>query len=181
MKDFLQPAYTFGIPPQTFWERFCCRQEEKMIKMPCRTFHWGILWQKDCDGWTCFESLGPKGVAPTRFDYPFAYIYRVKKLASYVTPYDVGSVISHYGECLYDNQVNVRMGIWLLAHTYLHIDLPIKRNGKYNCVELVNAAVMDLVLKLNGIQVSLVPPNTYPYPVLLEHSPELEFIGEYKI
>ena len=135
---------------------------------------------KDGRGWTCVESIY-KGPAITRFAYPMAYIYRIKKLGFLISNYDMVSVASEYGDLPYDWVGNFDMSAWLLARHYLRINLPVRKSTvRFNCVELVNAMAYDLVERLTGDKHgSLVPPDVYPLPVYLENSPELEYLGEW--
>jgi hypothetical protein len=174
----LKSGYLFGIPPQGCIEKWCCSEMQKLTGVISRTFHWGMLFMEDSCGWTCVESIY-KGPAITRFEYAKAHIYRIRKQEGPVCQHDIISVASEYGEYPYDWMVNYKMAAWLLFQHYLHTELPVKINHKLDCVELVNAMSIDLVDRFCGDPDGgrLVPPDIYPLPVYLDHSPALEYLG----
>jgi hypothetical protein len=155
----------FGTPPSGWLANLAC----KIVK--AKTFHWGIIIGKDKDGYITSESLG-KGTSVSRFVYPKAYIYRIKKLRHEPETYKLVSYHSIYGNTLYDMQVNFLTGIWFILKHYLKIVIPVIKNHTFNCQEHV--VYMSVMLGAK-----IIPDNEYPYCVNLENSPQLDYIGEY--
>jgi hypothetical protein len=167
----LKNAYLAGIPPEGFLAKLIC----KILK--AKTFHWLIIVgeNKFSDISNCkyitSESLG-KGTSIARFNYPKAYIYRIKGLRH--EPYSMRLIGYHslYGDTVYDMQVNILTGIWFLLKHYLKIVIPVIRNHTFNCQEHV-------IYMASMLGVKLIPDDEYPYCVNLENSDYLEFLGEY--
>ena len=154
-----------GIPPSGWLPKLVC----KILK--AKTFHWLMIIGRDRDGYICSESLG-KGTAITRFVYPKAYIYRIKKLKHEPETYKLVSFHSWYGEQPYDMQVNFLSAIWFLLKHYLKIIIPVIHNHTFNCQEWVVYLSAMLGYKI-------IPENEYPYCINLERSEALEYLGEF--
>ncbi|MBA7708807.1 hypothetical protein ES703_117711 [subsurface metagenome] len=122
----------------------------------------------DSEEWIITESIG-KGTAITRFSYPRAYIYRIKGVE--VKAKDVISVHSHYGEWRYDWDVPLKTALWWLLKHYFGKVIPRWRDKEVNCQEWVCLLAIEL-----GVRV--IPEDEYPMCVNLEHSPNLEYLGE---
>jgi len=163
MNDFkLRPGDLFAIPPGGWLARQLCRI------IGAKTFHWGMFVDHDSEEWIITESIG-KGVAITRFSYPRAYIYRIKGVE--VKAKDVISVHSHYGEWRYDWDVPLKTALWWLLKHYFGKVIPRWRDKEVNCQEWVCLLAIEL-----GVRV--IPEDEYPMCVNLEHSPNLEYLGE---
>lgn len=160
----LGPGYLFGVPPVNWWQRWLCRLGGSA------TFHWGMLVGPDAAGWIGTESLAGKGPSITRFAYPHARIYKIKEL--HVSPDDIVSLHSQYGETPYDWDVSLRVAIWYLVKHYFGKLLPLEKDRQFNCVEWVNLLAVEMNARL-------VPEGEYPTPKALEHSPLLEYAGEW--
>ncbi len=154
-----------GIPPGGWLPKLICR----ILK--AHTFHFCMIIGKDKDGYITSESLG-KGTAVSRFVYPKAYIYRIKKLEHEPETYRLLSFHSWRGECGYDQQVNFLTGVWFLLKHYLKIVIPVIKNHTYNCQEWICYMASCLGVKV-------ISENEYPYCRNLEKSGVLEYIGEY--
>jgi hypothetical protein len=154
----------FGIPPSGFLATTVCKI------LHARTFHWGMVISKDKDGYICSESIG-KGTAVTRFVYPKAYIYRIKKLKHEPDMYRLISFHSQRGEAIYDMQVNYLTGIWFILKHYFKIVIPIISNHTFNCQEWVCYMASCLRCKI-------IESDQYPYSKNIEESEFLEFVGE---
>ncbi len=155
-----------GMPPNGWLPKLVC----KILK--ARTFHWCIIVGKDKGGYILSESLG-KGTAITRFVYPMAYIYRIKKLRYEPDEYRLISYHSWHGEALYDMPANILTGIWFLLKHYLKIVIPVIRNHTYNCQEHV-------VYMATMLGAKIIPADEYPYCKNLEKSEALEYLGEFR-
>jgi hypothetical protein len=172
----LRPAYLFETPAKGPLEKWCCRL------MGAGGFHWGMLVIPDLEGWICTESIG-KGTAVTRFEYPIAFIYRIKSL-DLADPKAIISAHSKYGDFSYGWADNFRTALWWLTRHYLHkitryipdnLHLNfLKVDKNVNCVRWVNMLAVELGSK------SLVPENEYETPASLEQSPLLEYLGVLK-
>jgi len=156
----------FGVPPTSWHSRLICKI------LNAKTFHWGIIIGRDKDGYICSESIS-KGTSVTRFVYPKAYIYRIKKLGHEPETYRLVSFHSLYGERPYDMRVNFLTGIWFLLKHYLKIVLPVIKNHTFNCQEWI-------VYMASCLGVKIIGEEEYPYCTNLEKSEALEFIAEYK-
>ncbi len=156
----------FGIPPSGWLEK----QIVKIVK--AKTFHWGMIIGNDREGYITSESLG-KGTSVSRFVYPVAYIYRVKKLSHEPEMYRLISFHSWAGGATYDMQVNFLAGLWFLLKHYLKIVIPVVKNHTYNCQEWVIYLACCLGVKI-------IRDDEYPYCKNLEKSEALEYLGEYR-
>ena len=153
-----------GIPPTSWYSKLLCNI------LQSKTFHWCMIIGKDRDGYICSESLG-KGTSVTRFVYPKAYIYRIKKLKHEPETYKLVSFHSWRGEASYDYVVNYLTAIWFLFKHYLKLVLPVVKNHKFNCQEWV-------VYMAYCLGVEIISEAEYPYCINLEKSSELEHLGE---
>lgn len=155
-----------GIPPSEWLAKLIC----KILK--ARTFHWLMVIGSDKDGYITSESLG-KGTAVSRFVYPIAHIYRIRKLRHEPETSRLLSFHSWRGEAVYDMQVNFLATLWFLLKHYLKIVIPVIKNHTYNCQEWV-------IYLASCLGVKLIPEDQYPYCINLENSPMLEYLGEFR-
>ena len=155
-----------GIPPSGWLPKLVC----KILK--AHTFHFCMIIGNDKDGYITSESLG-KGTSVSRFTYPCAHIYRIRKLRHEPEMYRLISFHSWRGEAVYDMQVNFLSGVWFLLKHYLKIVIPVIKNHTYNCQEWVIYLAFCL-----GIRI--IPENEYPYCKNLEKSEALEYLGEFR-
>jgi hypothetical protein len=161
----IKTADLFATPPNTWWGKWICRI------IGTKTFHWGMFIAENDRGWVITESIG-KGVALTRFDYPRAYIYRIKGIREVDCRWLV-SIVADYGAYPYDWEVAFRTAIWWLVKHYLGKAIPIIKDEAVNCQEWV-------VLIAYELGVRLIPDNEYPMCTNLENSPYLEELGEFQ-
>jgi len=155
----------FATPPKGWLEKRLCGI------IGAKTYHWGMLIAEDDKGWVITESIG-KGVALTRFDYPEAYIYRIKDIGE-VNWKRLISIVADYGAYPYDWEVVLRTAIWWLVKHYLGKILPIIKDKKVNCQEWVVLIAYELGVKI-------IPDDEYPCCENLENSPYLEYMGQIK-
>jgi len=162
----IKPGDLFGTPPDNWWQRLICRI------IGAHSFHWGCFISDDANStWVITESIG-KGVALTRFNYPRAYVYRIKDIGE-VSWKRLINIVADYGDYPYDWEVAFRMAIWWLLRHYFNKVLPIQHDKEVNCVEWV-------ALICNELGVKIVNDEDYPTPENLEYSSYLQFIGEVK-
>jgi len=155
-----------GIPPSGWLAQLVCR----ILK--AHTFHWLMIIGKDKEGYITSESLG-KGTSISRFVYPKAYIYRIKKLRHEPETSRLVSFHSMYGDAIYDMQVNFLTGIWFILKHYFKLVIPVVKNHTFNCQEWVVYMAYCLGTKI-------IPDVEYPYCINLEKSEYLDYIGEYE-
>lgn len=154
-----------GVPPTAWWTKWICKI------LGARTFHWFMFVMPDPEGWVITESIN-KGVSLTRFDYPQAYIYRIKGISE-IDPQKLISIVSEYGEYPYDWEVAFKTGIWWLLRHYFGKVISVVRDKQFNCQELVVALAYEL-----GFEI--IPPAEYPMSANLENSKALKELGEIK-
>jgi hypothetical protein len=159
----IKTADLFATPPNAWWEKWVCRI------IGAKTFHWGMFVAKDDRGWIITESIG-KGVVLTRFDYPRAYIYRIRGIRK-VSKRRLISIVAAYGAYPYDWEVAFMTAIWWLFKHYFGKVIPVIKDSAVNCQEWVVLIAYELGVKL-------IPDNEYPICVNLENSPYLEYRGE---
>ena len=160
----VKTADLFAVPPGSWWARRVCQI------IGAKTFHWGMFIAEDDSGWIVTESLSGKGVTLSRFDYPMAYIYRMKKIKE-VNWQKLISLVADYGPYPYDWEVAFRTAIWWLLRHYLGKAIRVIKDRVVNCQEWVVLVACEL-----GVRV--IADDEYPMCTNLENSPYLEELGE---
>jgi len=160
----IKTADLFATPPDKWWEKWICRI------LGAKTFHWGMLVAADDRGWMITESIIGKGVALTRFDYPRAYIYRIKDIGEIDWKGLIG-IAADYGAYPYNWKMTFRTAIWWFLKHYLGKAIPIIKDKAVNCQEWVVLIAYELGAKV-------IAEDEYPMCANLEKSPYLEELGE---
>lgn len=159
----IAPGDLFATPPSSWMEKLICRI------IGAKTFHWGMfVTETDQDRWIITESLD-KGVSLTKFDYPEAYIYRIKS-SRLIMPYRLLSIVADYGAYKYDWDVSLKTALWWLCKHYLGKTIPRWHDKEVNCQEWV-------VLIARELGVKIISRDEYPMCTNLEHSRHLEYMG----
>lgn len=175
----IKPADLFEIPPTSWWEKELCRIGKS------RGWHWGMLIGHYSYGWLATESLS-SGPAITRYNYPLAYIYRMKGLAPVESDF-ITNLVTQYSNYCYNLTDDFRAAIWLLLKLYtsklLHfmsnLDHPDQGvtnplSHSVNCVEYVCRLASQMGVKL-------IADEEWATPLTLEQSTSLEYIGVHLI
>jgi len=153
----------FATPPHSWLEK------RLASIIGAKTWHWGMFVAEDGEGWVITESI-VKGVALTRFAYPYASVYRIKD-AGEISWKRLISLLADYGYLPYDFIVAFRTAFWWLLKHYLGKVIPVLHDKAVNCQEWV-------VLLACELGFTIVPHDQYPMCTNLENSELLEFIGE---
>ena len=171
----IRPGDIFGVLPHGLMEHFICKETG------ASTFHYGVFVMPGENGWITSESVN-KGTDLRQFDYKLVKVYRIKEVKwdepnpAYQYQFMTNRLLNIHaenGDLPYNWEVDVLTGIWFIVTHWLHRKFPMIKTKGVNCVGWA-----ILVAAMLGFK--LITDDCYPAPAEIEHSPLLEYVGEYQ-